>query len=181
MSEYEKEFIKRVRKEIAVFHLSQDAVGSLIGMSRQSLSKLLNCKVDSIRADTMLKLARVFSISIDEIVGLEEAKKEAEKIANEFAAYEIERAQLQAEHYNKMAKHIRDLGYHMPDFPGPIEPKTVTWSGVNLEDLKKDCEKADTINVKTGINGEWVSMPVDEFFRMLGDRKMLEGKRWPEH
>lgn len=117
MSDYEKEFIKRVRKEIALFHLSQDAVGSLIGMSRQSLSKLLNCKVDSIRADTMLKLARVFSISIDEIVGLEEAKKEAEKIANEFAAYEIERARLQAAQYNKLAKRLRDMGYYMPYFP----------------------------------------------------------------
>lgn len=122
MTDYEKEFIKRVRKEIALFHLSQDAVGNLIGMSRQSLSKLLNCKVDSIRADTMLKLARVFSISIDEIVGLEEAKKEAEKIASEFVAHEVERAQLQVMHYNRMAQRVRDLGYNMPDFPVPDPP-----------------------------------------------------------
>lgn len=65
---------------------------------------------------------------------------------------------------------------------GPlIKPKTVTWSGVDLEDLKKTCEKVSTVNVKSGINGEWVAMPVDEFFRMLGDRMMIGGKRWPEH
>lgn len=62
-----------------------------------------------------------------------------------------------------------------------LSPKTMTWSGVDLEELKKVCEKVGTVNVKSAIDGEWKGMPVDEFFRMLGDRMMLEGKRWPEH
>jgi hypothetical protein len=69
----------------------------------------------------------------------------------------------------------------MPYFPETIEPKTVTWSGADLEDLKKACGNVDTVTVKSGINGEFVAMPVDEFFRMLGNKTLLEGKRWPEH
>lgn len=38
MSEYEKEFIKRVRKEIAVLGLTMESVAKAIGSSRQVLS-----------------------------------------------------------------------------------------------------------------------------------------------
>lgn len=70
MSDYEKEFIKRVRKEIAVLGLTMDAVGKAIGSSRQVLSQILNGKFNSMRADTMLKLAKLLKISLDEIIGI---------------------------------------------------------------------------------------------------------------
>ena len=68
MSEYEKEFIKRVREEIATRALSQRAVRDLIGVSGITISKILNNQFNSMRADTMLKLAKLFEISLDEII-----------------------------------------------------------------------------------------------------------------
>ena len=65
--------------------------------------------------------------------------------------------------------------------PATLNPKTVTWSGVDLGELKKACEMVGTVRVKSSINGEWTSMPLDEFFRMLGNKRMMEGKKWPEH
>ena len=55
-----------------------------------------------------------------------------------------------------------------------LSPKTITWSGVDLEELKKTCEKVGTVNVKSTIDGEWKGMPVDELFRMLADKEMME-------
>lgn len=68
MSDYEKEFIKRARREIATRELTLTSVAEMIGSSRQVLSQILNGKFNSIRADTMLKLAMVLEISLDEII-----------------------------------------------------------------------------------------------------------------
>lgn len=68
MSEYEKEFIKRVRKKIAVLGLTMESVAKAIGSSRQVLSQILNGKFKSMRADTMLKLSAYLKISLDEII-----------------------------------------------------------------------------------------------------------------
>lgn len=57
-----------------------------------------------------------------------------------------------------------------------LSPKTVTWSGVDMEELKKTCEKVGTVNVKSSINGEWTSMLVDEFLRMLADKTTMEAR-----
>ncbi len=68
MSDLEKKFIKRVREEIAVRGLTLTSVSEMIGSSRQVLSQILNGKFNSMRADTMLKLARLLRISLDEII-----------------------------------------------------------------------------------------------------------------
>lgn len=57
-----------------------------------------------------------------------------------------------------------------------LSPKTVTWSGVDMEELKKTCEKVGAVNVKSSINGEWTSMLVDEFLRMLADKMTMEAR-----
>lgn len=61
--------------------------------------------------------------------------------------------------------------------PATINPKTLSWGGVDLEELKKTCEKVNTVRVKNDVNSEWTDMPVDEFFRMLGNKTMMEGER----
>jgi transcriptional regulator with XRE-family HTH domain len=68
MSDLEKKLIKRVRQEIAVRKLTLGSVAEMIGSSRQVLSQILNGKFNSMRADTMLQLAMVLEISLDEII-----------------------------------------------------------------------------------------------------------------
>lgn len=193
MSDLEKKFIKRVRQEIATRKLTLTSVAERIGSSRQVLSQILNGKFNSMRAGTMLKLAMVLRISLDEIIFPEtdlviDSMTLAQALARDGvpeeeilqgirnSTNEEKRARVQAAHYNNMAKHVRDLGFHIPYFPETIEPKTVTWGGADLEDLKKACEKVDTVNVKSGINGDWICMPKDKFFRMIGDKMMMEAR-----
>lgn len=71
MSDLEKKFIKRVRKEIAVRGLTLTSVAEMIGSSRQVLSQILNGKFNSMRADTMLKLAKLLGISLDDIIEIQ--------------------------------------------------------------------------------------------------------------
>lgn len=68
MSDLEKKFVKHVRQEIATRKLTLTEVGEAIGSSRQVLSQILNGKFNSMRADTMLRLAMVLRISLDEII-----------------------------------------------------------------------------------------------------------------
>lgn len=68
MSDLEKKFIKCVRQEIATRGLTLTEVGEAIGSSRQVLSQILNGKFNSMRAGTMLRLAMVLRISLDEII-----------------------------------------------------------------------------------------------------------------
>ena len=110
MSEYEREFIKRVRREIATLGLTMDAVGKAIGSSRQVLSQILNGKFQSMRADTMLKLSAYLKISLDEITGVRafpvDDAVDALHYATKPSEQEVARQKLIAKHYNDIRKRL---------------------------------------------------------------------------
>lgn len=171
MSLYNK-FIHKAKERIALRHLTLTEVAESIGLSTAQVSRVLNGKF-RIKGDNLLRMAMILEISLDEIIFPKtDLVVNSMTMAQGLARYGVPEEEI--------LQGIRNAAKTDPQ-PTPIEPKTVTWSGVDPEKLKKDCEKVDTVNVKSGINGEWVAMPVDEFFRMLGNKMMLEGKRWPEH
>lgn len=102
MSDYEKEFIKRVRREIAVLGLTMESVAKAIGSSRQVLSQILNGKFNSMRADTMLKLSAYLKISLDEIIGVQPQ----EVVTVPPDEHEVARQKMIAKHYNDISKRM---------------------------------------------------------------------------
>lgn len=138
MSLYDK-FIRKAKERIATRKLTLTEVGAAVGLSTAQVRRVLNGAF-RIKGDNLLRMAMFLEISLDKIIFPEtDLVVNSMTMAQGLAGYgvpeeeilqgirnstnEVERAKLTAAYYNKKVKHVRDLGYDVPDFPVPIEPE----------------------------------------------------------
>ncbi|MCM1162550.1 MAG: helix-turn-helix domain-containing protein [Roseburia sp.] len=142
-------------------HLSQEALAEKLGISRQAVSKWERAEA-SPDTDNLILLAKLYKVSLDELLKTDEIQEwEAEVQTEETAEEETtdtkdDTASTGYEEYDEKEGdyvHIGFDGIHVQDKNGKVH---VGWKGIHVEDKKDGTVKVDKDGVF--VNGEEVDV-----------------------
>ena len=121
-------------------NLSQEALAEKLGISRQAVSKWERAEA-SPDTDNLILLARLYQISLDELLKTDEEiiiRKEQEETDSVYEGnIETENEQSDEEDTDKEYVHVGLKGVHVKDKDGEVH---VGWDGIHVLDYKDDDE-----------------------------------------
>lgn len=136
-----------LRKE---HNLSQEALAEKLGISRQAVSKWERAEA-SPDTDNLILLARLYGISLDELLRTEDEISIPEQETEEYSEQEAWESEQYSDSQDKEEYvHVGFQGVHVKDKDGEVH---VGWDGIHVDDRKK----GDNVHIdKNGVfvNGE---------------------------
>lgn len=138
-------------------NLSQEALAEKLGISRQAVSKWERAEA-SPDTDNLILLARLYNISLDELLRTEDEIPEPQEDAPESDLTQASESETDSGEEKEEYVHVSFQGIHVKNKDEEVH---VGWDGIHVEDMKKE----ESVHVdKNGVyvNGEkydrdWIS------------------------
>ena len=153
-AKYEEEYSLFMNIEIAnrlvnlrkSHNLSQEALAEKLGISRQAVSKWERAEA-SPDTDNLIMLARLYEVSLDELLKTEDEIPEPEEAEGEFQQDEQENPEGEKQ---EDYVHVGFRGIHVKDQNGEVH---VGWDGIHVDDKGKG-DKVDIDKNGVYVNGQ---------------------------